>query len=181
MISQFKKEVAVALDLVKKATDGFREIHQINAAQAMPAEVSAAISTLSDQARDLRAKLGYEVAMYECGAETSVTEALAAVDQSTRDLTEKNAPAARLKLMKFVKRYPVPNRENHKPLWRYLGYVLRSCEQARKDAQGHLDRAKSLEAAGKKDEAIREYQEIFRIYPNPITADKLQTLQTPPE
>ena len=33
------------------------------------------------------------------------------------------------------------------------------------------------EAAKAKAEALREYQEIYRIYPNPITADKIKLLE----
>ena len=180
MISQFKKETAAAVDQVKNVTDRFREVPKLDSVQPLPAEVSASVSALSDRSREFRAKLGYEVAMYECGAETATTEALTTLDQSTRDLTEKNAPAARIKLMTFFRRYPAPSRDNQKPLWRYVSSILVSCNRARKEAEGHLDRAKSLESAGKKDEAFKEYQEIFRIYPNPIVADKIRMLQEPP-
>jgi chemotaxis protein histidine kinase CheA len=177
MISQFKKETAAAFAQVKAATDRLREIHQIDAVQALPPEVSANVSALLQQSQDFRAKLGYEVAMYECGAETAVTEALGAVDESTRDLHDKNAPAARMKLIRFFKRYPTPTRDYQRALWSYLDSILASCNSGMKEAERHLDRAKSAEAAGKKEEALREYQEIFRLYPNSMTAEKLQTFE----
>jgi hypothetical protein len=34
--------------------------------------------------------------------------------------------------------------------------------------------------AGKKSEAIREFQEIYRIYPNPATAEKIRQLEAQP-
>jgi hypothetical protein len=181
MISEFKKVTTAAFARVKNATNGFREVLQMDAVRTLPPEVSGSISALAEQARDFRAKLGYEVAMYECGAETATCEALVTLNQSTQDLMGKDAPAARLKLMNFFKRYTTPNRDDQLALWRYLGSILASCNQARKDAETHLERAKSLESAGKKEEALREYQQIYRIYPNSITADKIRTLQEQPQ
>jgi len=181
MISEFKKQTTDVLEQAKKATRGFDEIQGLDAAQTLPAEVSASISGLAEQARDFRTKLGYEAAMYECGAETATSEALTALDQTTHDVADKNTPAGRLKLMNFFKRFPAPSRDNQKPLWRYLGSIFLSFEHARKEAESHLQRAKSLESSGKKTEALREYQEIYRIYPNAITADKITTLQAQPK
>jgi hypothetical protein len=177
MIAEFKKETGSVLGQVKSATQNFREVEQIDSVTTLPAEVSASVSSLSDQARDFRAKLGYEVTFYECGAETAIGEALVAVDQSTRDVTEKNAPAARMKLLNFFKRYPAPTRDNQNALWRYLASILTATNRAKKEAEEHLDRAKALESAGNKTEALTEYKEIYRVYPNSITADKIRELQ----
>ena len=177
MISEFKKEAAAAFAQAKSATNGFIEVQQLDEVKTLPPAVSESISTLAGQAQDFRAKLGYEAAMYECGAETATTEGLLTLDQATHDLSEKNAPAARLKLKNFFKRYSRPNRDNQIPLWRYLGSILKVCNQAHKDAEARLERAKSFETAGKKDEALREYEGIFRVYPNAITADKIRSLQ----
>ena len=180
MIAQFKEQTESVLAQVRDATGNFREVRGIDAVQALPASVKASVASLADQARDFRAKLGYEVTFYECGAETATVEALATLDGMTRAFTEKNAPGGRQQLMAFFKRYPAPSRDNQKSLWRYLGSVLLACEKAKKDAEGHLERAQSLGAAGKKGEALREYQEIYRIYPNPITADRIKLLQEQP-
>jgi len=180
MIAEFKKQTAGVLGQAKKATNGFLEIQQLDGAQPLSPELSASISALAEQARDFRAKLGYEVAMYECGAETATSEALTALDKATRDFSDKNMPAGRLKLMTFFRRFPAPSRDNQKALWRYMGSIFLACEHARKDAETHLQRAKSLESSGKKAEALREYQEIYNLYPNSITADKITTLQGQP-
>jgi tetratricopeptide (TPR) repeat protein len=177
MIVEFKKETGGVLAQVKKATQNFRELEGIDNVQMLPPEISESISSLANQSRDFRTKLGYEAAMYECGPETATSEALVAVDQALRDLNQKNAPAGRMKILNFIKRYPLPARDNQKPLWRYAASVLNACDLARKSAEQHLERARSLEAAGNKSEALREYQEIYRVYPNAITADKIQLLQ----
>jgi hypothetical protein len=177
MIADFKKQTESVLAQVRDATERFREVDRFDAVQALPAPVAASVAALAEQARDFRAKLGYEVTFYECGAETATAEALVTADQITRDLKEKNAPAGRTKLVAFFKRYPAPTRDNQKPLWRYLGGILIASNKARTDAEIHLQRAKSLEAAGKKSEALRELQEIYRIYPNAITADRMKQLE----
>jgi len=177
MISEFKKETTAAIAQAKSATSGFIEVQKLDDVKTLPSPVSESISALAAHARDFRAKLGYEAAMYECGAETATTEALLTLDQATHDLSEKNAPAARLKLKNFSTRYSRPNRDNQIPLWRYLASILNSCNQARKDAETRLELARSLESAGKKDDALREYEGIFRLYPNTIIADKIRSLQ----
>jgi len=48
------------------------------------------------------------------------------------------------------------------------------------EAESHLQQAQSLRSAGKKSEELREYQEIYRIYPNPITAEKIRQLEDEP-
>jgi tetratricopeptide (TPR) repeat protein len=180
MIARFKKQTESVLAQARQATENFGEVSQINAVQPLPASVVASIASLGDLARDFRSKMGYEVTFYECGAETAAGEALATLNEMTRDLTEKNTPPGRQKLMSFFKRYPAATRDNQKPLWRYLASVLYSCDKAKKEAESHLQQAQSLDAAGKKSEALREYQEIYRIYPNRITADKIKLLQEQP-
>jgi hypothetical protein len=180
MIADFKKRTESVLAQVRDATERFRETNRIDAVSALPQPVAVNVRTLANEASDLRSKFGYEVEFYECGVETATVSGLAAIDQATVNFTQKNAPEARLRLVNFFKRYPEPTRDNQKPLWRYLASMLITCNKARTDAENHLQRAKSLESAGKKAEALHEYQEIYRIYPNPITSDKIKQLEEKP-
>jgi hypothetical protein len=50
------------------------------------------------------------------------------------------------------------------------------CNRLEKDALVHVKRAQSLASAGKTSDAIREYQEAYRTFPNPATADTIQQL-----
>ena len=177
MIARFKKQTASVLDEVRKATDNFHEIDRIETAAKLPEAISANIASLAEQATALRAKHGYAAAFYDCGAETATTDGLFTLDQTLRDLTEKNAPSGRQRAMSFFKRYPSPTRDNQKPLWRYLISISTTTSKAKARAEEYLKRAKDFEAAGKKSEALREYQEIYRVYPNPIVADKIKDLQ----
>ena len=177
MIAQFKKRTDSVLAQVRSATGNFREIDRIEAVSALPDAIATNVGSLAEQATEIRAKHGYAAAFYDCGAETATTDALFTVAQALHDLTEKNTPSGRQRVINFFKRYPAPTVDNQKPLWRYSASLLMTCDKAKKEAEKHLQRAKTLEASGKKAEAIREYQEIYRIYPNAITADKIKLLE----
>jgi tetratricopeptide (TPR) repeat protein len=180
MIAEFKQQTESVLAQVREATADFHEIDRIDAVVNLPVPVTISIASLANQARDFRAKLGYEIAFHECRAETETVDALTVVDQITRDLAARNAPAVRMTLLNFLKRYPEPPGDNQKRLWRYLTSALSLENQLKDDAETHLKRAQSLESAGKKIEAIQEYQEINRIYPNPVTATKIRQLEAQP-
>lgn len=180
MIAQFKKQTESVLAQMGNATNRFREVSQIASLSRLSEPVSASVESLAGQAAEIRTKLGYEVAMYECGAETATVDGLITAEEAMRDFTGKNAPVGRQKLMAFFKRFPAPTRDNQKPLWRYNRSILMSLDKARAEAENHLQRAKAFETAGKKAEALREYREIYRIYPNPITADKIKLLEAAP-
>jgi len=177
LIEELRKQTEAVLAQVRDATGNFREIDRVEAVQNLPAPVSVSVTVLGTRARDFRTKVGYEVAAYECLAEMEAVEALVLVDETARDITAKDVPAARRKLSGFLKRYHEPTADNQKPLSRYLTSVLSLCDRSKNEAETHLKRAKSFDSAGKKSEALREYQEIYRIYPNPITADKIRQLE----
>lgn len=177
MIEELRKETESVLAQVRDATGNFREIDRLEAVQNLPGSVSASVTVLAARAADFRMKVGYEVAAYECLADIEAVEALVLVDAVSRDIAAKDTPTARRKLSSFLKRYHEPTADNQKPLSRYLNSVLSLCNRAKDEAETHLQRAKSLGSAGKTSEALREYQEIYRIYPNPITAEKIRQLE----
>ena len=180
MIADFKKQTASVLAQVRDATSKFREVDRIDLSP-MPAAVSGSISSLADASRAFRAKLGYEVVYYECGSETATVDALVAIDQVIHELNDKNAPAGRLLIINFFKRYPATTSDAQKPVWRYLASILAACNKAKKDAEDHLAKAKAFETAGKPGEALTEYRAIYKVYPNAITADKIRLLENPPK
>jgi hypothetical protein len=180
MIEELRKETESVLAQVRDATANFREIDRLEAVKNLPGPVSASVTVLAARAADFRMKVGYEVAAYECLADIEAVEALALVDEITRDIVAKDTPTARKKLSTFLKRYHEPTADNQKPLSRYLNSVLSLCNRAKDEAETHLKRAQSLGSAGKTSEALREYQEIYRIYPNPITAERIRQLESQP-
>jgi tetratricopeptide (TPR) repeat protein len=180
MIEQLRKQIESVLAQVRDATGNFREIDRFDAVKSLPAPISASVTALAARASDFRMRVGYEVAAYECLAEIEAVDALVLADETTRDFAAKDVPAARKRLASFVKRYSEPGPDNQKPLWRYLISALSLCDRSKKEAEVHLQRAQSLSSSGKTNEALREYQEIYRLYPNPITAQRIRQLEGQP-
>lgn len=163
---------------MRDATANFREIDRLDAVAALPAPVSTNVASLAGRAHELTVKLGYETTLYECLAEIETVDALIVVDEVTHDLVAKNAPAARQKSFDLLKRYSKPSGDMQQPLWRYLTSVFSLCDRLKNEAEPHLQQARSFESSGKKGEALREYQEINRLYPNPITREKIKQLES---
>jgi hypothetical protein len=180
MIEELRKETESVLAQVRDATGNFRNPDRLEVIQNLPGPASASVTVLGARAQDFRMKVGQEVVTYEYLAEIEAVEALVLVDQITGDIAAKDTPTARKKLSAFLKRYHEPTADNQKPLSRYLNSVLSLCNRLKNEAEPHLQRAKSLAAAGKTSEALREYQEIYGIYPNPLTAEKIRQLESKP-
>jgi hypothetical protein len=180
MVAEFKKQTKSVAAAVAGATGNFREIDRLDEVLNLPESVTASIASLANRAREFRAKLGYEIAFHECRVETETVDALTVVDSIDRDFAGGNAPSARMTLMSFLERYPKPPGDNQKPLWRYLTSALSLCNRSKNEAETRLQRARSLSSEGKPGEELREYQEIYRIYPNPVTAAKIGQLEAQP-
>jgi hypothetical protein len=178
MITDFKEQTQSILSRVGEATGNFHEIDRLDLVQQLPLPVSESVSSLVDRARDFRAKLGYETALSECRTETATVDALSAIDQITRNIAGKDASAANSRLTDFLKSNPEPMVDNQKPLWRYLTSIRLLCNRLEKEAEIHLQRAQASASAGRIGDAIREYQEAYRTFPNPAIAEKTRQLQS---
>lgn len=181
MIADLKTQTESVLAQVRDATGNFLEVERLEQVKSLPSSVTANVTLLANQAQGFRAVLGYDVTYYEVLTEIETIDALVLVDEVTRDLVAKDTPRARNRLMTFVKRYEKPSAENQKPLWRYLDSLFTICDRLKTEAAALLPRAKSFESAGKKTEALREYREIYRLYPNPDTAERIRQLQNKPQ
>src|SRR5262249_22234239 len=126
---------------------------------------------------DFRSKMGDDTALSEYRTESTTIDALSVVEQATRKIAEKNASAAGLRLTDFLKANPGPTADNQKGLWRYLTSLRSVCSRSEKEADAHSQRAQSLVSAGKTDDAIREFEEAYKIFPNPATAETIRRLQ----
>ena len=177
MISDFKEETQSVLARVDEATANFRGIDRLEAVQKLPAPVSQNVGSLVDRARAVRTKLGYETALKECATETQTVDALGTLDQVTRSIASNDAADATAKVTEFLKSNPQPVADGQKNLWRYLTSVRQLCSQLESDAAVHTQRAESLSAASRTGDAIRELQEAYRIFPSPVTAEKIRQLQ----
>jgi hypothetical protein len=178
MITDFKDQTQSVLSRVSDATGNFQDVDQLNSVQRLPSPVSEDVASLVDRARDFRARLGYETALSECRAETETVDALSTLEQSTRNIAGNNAAAANSGLSDFLKSNPGPPQDSGKPLWRYLTSVRSLCSRLEKEAGVHSQRAQAFASEGRTGDAIREYQEAYRIFPNPATAEKIRQLQS---
>ncbi len=177
MITDFKEQTQAVLSRVGDATGNFREIDRLDSVRQLPPPVSESVASLVDRARDFRAKVGYETALSECRSETETVDALSAVDQGTRNIAGNDASAANSGLTDFLKDNPEPMVDTQRPLWRYLTSMRLLCSRLEKEAEIHLERAGAFASAGRTGDAIREYQEAYRTFPNPATAEKIRQLQ----
>jgi hypothetical protein len=172
-IAELKERSDTVLSQVSDATGNFREIDRLDAVQKLPAPVSENIESLTD----FRSKMADDTSLPEYRAESSTVDALAVLDQVTRNIADKNAAAAGLRVTDFLKTNPGPTADNQKGLWHYLSSVRSLCSRSEKEADAHSQRAQSLVAGGKTDDAIREYEEAYKIFPNPATAETIHRLQ----
>jgi hypothetical protein len=178
MITDFKEQTESVLSRVGDATGNFREIDRLDSVPQLPEPVSDSVASLVDRAREFRAKVGYETALSECRTETETVDALSALDQTTRSIAGSNASAANSRLAEFLKNNPEPTMDVQKPLWRYLTSMRLLCSRLEKEAEIHSERAQALASAGRIGDAIREYQEAYRTFPNPATAEKIRQLES---
>ena len=177
MITDFKEQTQAVLSRVSDATGNFPEIDRLDSVQQLPPPVSESVASLVDRARDFRAKVGYETALSECRSETETVDALSVVDQSTRNIAGNDASAANSGLTDFLKDNPEPMVDTQRPLWRYLTSMRLLCSRLEKEAETHLERAGAFASAGRTGDAIREYKEAYRTFPNPATAENIRQLQ----
>ncbi len=178
IIANFKKQIDFVFGQVRDATGNFREVERLEQVRGLPPAVSSHVTLLANQAREFRAKLGYEVTFYECLTEIQTVDSLVVVDEATRDIAAKDTPTARKTLSIFRSRYSEPTADSQKLLWRYLVSTYSLCERLKTEAERHLTQAHSFESQGKKADALREYREISRIYPNSVTTEKIRQLES---
>jgi hypothetical protein len=178
MIADFKEQTESVLSRVNDATGNFHGVDRLDSVQQLPTPVSENVGSLVDRARDFRARLGYETALSECRAETETVDALSTLDQSTRNIADNDAAAASSGLNDFLKNNPEPTADSQRPLWRYLASIRSLCSRLEKEAGIHSQRAQAFASAGRNGDAIREYQEAYRIFPNPATGEKIRQLQS---
>lgn len=177
-IVELKEQTESVFSQVASATGNFRDVERLDSVQELPPPVAESIGSLGTRTREVRAKIGSDAtALNEYRPEIVAAEALSLVKQVSRDITMSDAAEANSKLADFLQSNPEPPVESQKPLWRYLRSLQNLCDRLEKEAEIHLQRAQLLAAANKTTEAIREYQEAYRTFPNPATAGKIRQLQ----
>src|SRR5439155_15088017 len=122
-------------------------------------------------------QVGSDTALDQCRKETVTADALQVINKVTQNIAAADALAAGSDVSSFLQRNPEPLSDEQKPLWTYLVLIRALCNGHEKDANIHIKRAEAFFAAGKSSDAIREYQEAYRVFPNPETATKIKEIQ----
>jgi hypothetical protein len=175
---ELKEQTDAVFAQVANATGNFQDVEWLDSVQELPPPVSENIGALGSRTREIRAKVGRDSpALNEYQPEIVTAEALSLVKQVSRDIAMSDAAEANSKMADFLQSNPEAPGDNQQPLWRYLKSLQNLCDRLEKEAEIHLQRAQSLAAANKTSEAIREYQEAYRTFPNPATAGKIRQLQ----
>jgi hypothetical protein len=177
-LTELNEQMESVLAQVGNATGNFHEIARLDLVQELPVTISESIGSLVERTREWRAKIGSQTAaLPEYRTEITAVDALSLLKQVSRDIAMSDAAEANSKLADFFQSSPEPLVESQQPLWHYLRSLQTLCGRLEKQAAIHLQRAQSLAAANKTNEAIREYQEAYRTFPNPATAGKIRQLQ----
>ena len=88
-----------------------------------------------------------------------------------------NAAAALVEIIAFYQDNPSPPSDAQRDLWRSLASIRSICNRLEKESKTHLDRAQSFSSTGKPGDAIREFQEANRIFPDPKIAETIRKLR----
>jgi len=172
-LAQFKQQTDSVFSQVRDATGNFREIENLDSVQAFPTSVTRNVQSLAERGRELGPK-GADHGVLQSEAATS--DALFVAEETTSALASKDATGADLKLTQFLNKHPAAPTDAQKPLWRYLTSTRDLCDRRQQEADGHLQRAQSLLAAGRAKEAVAEYEAANRLFPSPLIAEKIRQL-----
>ena len=141
------------------------------------ASLADTITGLRELASQLRQKLGDNDKLDDCRADLATSEALAYLQKATLDIKSADTRSARAELALFHESTPTAPGEAQKHLWMCLNTMWTLCNRLEADAKPHLERAKSSADAGKNGDAVKEYQEAYRICPDPEVAQTLKRLR----
>jgi hypothetical protein len=177
LIAEFKDHVQSVLPHVARTVGGVHDISSFDNVKQLPSPVSDSIDKLVDHARRLREKVDSVLALEQCRNETVTAEALQTINEISRNIAAANALVAGSQVSSFLQAHPEPLVDEQKPLWTYLESIRAFCSRRQQDATIHLQRAKSFFSAGRPSDAVREYQEAYRVFPNPQTATKIKEIQ----
>ena len=143
----------------------------------VPAALADDIATLSDKTAAFRQNVDNDDRREDCRVDVETADALVTLQKANQHLKAANAPAANNALAPFRQGSLTTPTSLQKPLWDYLSALRTLCDDAESQADTHLKRAKSAADAGHNGEALKEYQEAYKIYPDPETARSIKRLR----
>lgn len=151
-----------------KAADDVKEL---------PGALITAIVDLGDKAAAFREKFD-EDELHAIGyADLHTAAALMHLQKAVGGIKSGDLPGAKSELSLFHEASPNPDAEAQKPLWKTLDALRALCNDLAEQAKPHLQRARSAADAGQNGEAVKEYQQAYKIYPDPETAQTIKRLR----
>jgi uncharacterized protein YecT (DUF1311 family) len=176
LIGDFQTSVKMVLAQTT-ASGVLTEAKTLDQVKDIPLSVADTATKLGDRAADLRQKLATDDHREDCRADLDTADALVYLEKTISNIKAGDTPAARAELSLFHEGSPTPATEAQGPLWKYLESLRALCEALESQAKTHIDRAKSDAAAGQNGEAIKEYQQAYKIFPDPNTAETIKHLR----
>jgi uncharacterized protein YecT (DUF1311 family) len=177
LVAEFK---AAAQGAVTKgaAAGPYVEYTSLNAVKALPSALTDEITALEDQAAAFRAKLDAANQLGgDCRLDLDSADALGALRDAVQDITAADTPAASEKLSAFHERGFSPETAEQKLLGKSLNSLWTICDHLKEQAHSLCERAKAAADAGKSAEAIKDYQDAYKIYPDPDVAQTIKRLR----
>jgi hypothetical protein len=177
LVAQFKDKLQKVLPDVVRVIGSFHEITNFDQIKQLPNSLSDSIDKLTASADGLRKQTASDLPLDEGRQEIVTTDALQMINEVGRNTAAEDVSASSSQVSAFLQANPDPPSNEQKPLWTYLESIRTLCSQQEKDANVHIQKGQSLFSAGKMSDAIREYQQAYRAFPNPQTATKIKEIQ----
>lgn len=177
LVAEFKDELQKVLPHVVRVISSFHKITNFDQIKQLPNSISESIDKLTANADSLRKQAGSDMPLDEGRQEMVTADALQMINKVGRNTAAADASAASSQVSAFLQANPEPPSDEQKPLWTYLESIRTLCSRQEKDANIHMQKGQSLFSAGKMSDAIREYQQAYRAFPNPQTATKIKEIQ----
>lgn len=176
-IAEFRKQVNAIISKASPELTAFKAASSLNEVSQLSFGLAAEVRQMSKSARVFRKSVGYALALRECRVETRILDALATLDTATRDLKSGDAESAMKQLNQFHQNDPGDPPVLLQPLYEALTNLGTLSSDLQRESQIHADRARTLAAAGKIEEALKEGKRAYDILPDPKIARMIEEIR----
>lgn len=159
------------------ASGVLKEVPTLDDVQELPGPLVTAIVELREKAEAFREKIDDDDLHAVGRADLHTAAALGRLQKAVGSVRSADVPSAKAELSLFHDNTPTADNDAQKPLWKYLDALRVLCNDAAEQARPHLERARSSTNAGQNGEAIKEYQQAYKLYSDPVTAQVIKRLR----
>lgn len=173
-VIHFKERVAQVLIRTLREPTLTRTILALSDVDTLPPGLTTEILETATAARSFRRSVGYDIALHECAEDTAAVETLTVIDKVLTEIKAMKPSLALEHMAAYAKTYPAVQSERLRSAYQALVVLQALCLRLQGESQIHIDRAKVLAAAGKMEEAIKEYEQAVQIFPDSGTAQRIK-------